>query len=110
MYPPADYIDGPILTFSRAAHSFSFYWKKGVASSERLRDDIHIGRSTIRSYFMASFTTVGCIYLRITAEDFPVISHGLIQCLTPFAEKDPSSMTQMQPLGRGMVKAPLQKP
>lgn len=81
-----------------------------MLSSSKVNDDIHIGKSTFLSYFIASPTTFGCIYLRITAEDLPVMSQGLIQCFTPLAEYEPSSITQIHPLGRGIVNAPLQKP
>jgi hypothetical protein len=64
-----------------------------------------MGKSIFLSSFIASVTTFECIYLRITAEDFPVISQGLIQCLIPFAEYEPSSITHMQPLGKGIVNA-----
>lgn len=62
-----------------------------------------MGKSICLSSFTASSITFGCIYLKITAEDFPVISHGLIQCLTPLAEKDPSNITHIHPLGSGIV-------
>lgn len=60
----------------------------------------------------------GCICLRIKAEDFPVISHGRMQCLTPLEAYEFSkikkysipSITHIHPLGKGIVKAPLQNP
>jgi len=40
----------------------------------------------------------------------PAMSHGLTQCFTPLAAYELSSKTMIPPLGRGMEKAPLQKP
>lgn len=41
---------------------------------------------------------------------FPDISQGLTQCLTPLAAYEFSYNTQIHPLGKGIMKAPLQKP
>lgn len=46
----------------------------------------------------------------MTATLLPDISQGLTQCFTPFAAYEFSFITQMQPLGKGIMKAPLQKP
>ena len=55
-------------------------------------------------------TTCECICLRITAALFPVISHGLTQCFTPFAAYEFYPITHIHPLGKGIIKAPLQNP
>lgn len=47
--------------------------------------DIHAGKSISSSYFVDYPTTFECICLKIMAALFPVMSHGLTQCFTPFA-------------------------
>jgi hypothetical protein len=83
-----------------------------------------LGKSIKISYFSASFwgyfvfTIIsGCICRSIRADDLPVISHGRMQCLTPFDAYEFSelviilpSIIHTQPLGKGIVKAPLQNP
>lgn len=55
-------------------------------------------------------TTWWCICLIMIAVLLPDISHGLTQCLTPFAAYEFSFMTHIHPRGRGTMKAPLQNP
>lgn len=83
---------------------------KVIAPSLLERLEIQAGKSISSSYFCDYSTTLWCICLRITAALFPVISQGRTQCFTPFAAYELSSITQMQPLGNGIMKAPLQNP
>mgnify|MGYP000948470658 CR=1 FL=1 len=55
-------------------------------------------------------TTCECICRNMTAALLPVMSHGLTQCFTPLAAYEFYCMTNIQPLGRGMMNAPLQNP